>query len=154
MTLEDTLVNESFRDEEYCLLYHINVGYPMLDAGARIVADVVKCESRTPWSEKNVDTRYEMSGDLPNDEETCYFLTLKKPEISLVNDKIGKVLTVSYSGDTLPHFVEWKSMASGDYALGLEPCTTELDDRFAYQTIKANETIVFTTSISVKKCAK
>ena len=27
VTLEDTLVNEGYKDEEYCLLYHINVGY-------------------------------------------------------------------------------------------------------------------------------
>ena len=60
-----------------------------------------------------------------------------------------KTLTVSYSGDTLPHFVEWKSMASGDYAVGLEPCTTELDDRFAYQTVKAQEQISFSATITV-----
>ena len=32
VTLEDTLVNEGYKDEEYCLLYHINVGYPILAA--------------------------------------------------------------------------------------------------------------------------
>ena len=36
LTLEDTLQNEGVREEDYCLLYHINVGYPMLDAGARV----------------------------------------------------------------------------------------------------------------------
>jgi hypothetical protein len=57
---------------------------------------------------------------------------------------------VSYTGDTLPHFVEWKSQASGDYAMGLEPCTTELDDRFTYRRIGAGEKIVFGVSISAK----
>ena len=57
---------------------------------------------------------------------------------------------MSYSADTLLHFVEWKSMASGDYALGFEPCTTELDDRFAYKTIKSNEKISFVINISAK----
>ena len=105
-------------------MYHINIGYPMLDDGARIIADVQKCESRTAWAEQNKDTAYNMSGSIAGQEETCYFLTLERPEISLVNEKLGKELTVSYSADTLPHFVEWKSMASGDYALGFEPCTT------------------------------
>jgi len=77
-------------------------------------------------------------------------MTLKKPQISLVNEKLGKTLTVLYSGDTLPHFVEWKSMASGDYALGFEPCTTELDGRFAYKILSPGETVVFETSIAVK----
>ena len=141
VTLEDTLVNEGYKTEEYCLLYHINVGYPMLDDGVKVIADVESYTPRTAWAKQNVATMYEMSASIPNQEETCYFLKLKKPEITLVNEKIGKRFTVSYSGDTLPHFVEWKSMASGDYALGLEPCTTELDNRFAYKTIEVGEEI-------------
>ena len=149
VTLEDTLINEGYKPEEYCLLYHINVGYPMLDEGAKIVADVDSCVPRTAWSKQNEATMYEMSASVPNQEETCYFLTLSKPEISLLNEKIGKRFTVSYSGDTLPHFVEWKSMASGDYALGLEPCTTELDDRFSYILIRPNEKILFAVTLKI-----
>lgn len=151
ITLEDALVNEGYKTEEYCLLYHINVGYPMLDDGAKIVADVKNYTPRTAWAKQNEDTMYKMSDSVPNQEESCYFLKLKKPEITLVNEKIGKKFTVSYSGDTLPHFVEWKSMASGDYALGLEPCTTELDERFAYKTIEAGEKIKFFINISIAK---
>ena len=153
VTLEDTLVNEGYKTEEYCLLYHINVGYPMLDDGVKVIADVESYTPRTAWAKQNEATMYEMNASTPNQEETCYFLNLKKPEITLVNGKIGKEFTVSYSGDTLPCFVEWKSMASGDYALGLEPCTTELDDRFAYKTIEVGEEIKFFVKILItKKC--
>lgn len=153
VTLEDTLVNEGYKTEEYCLLYHINVGYPMLDDGAKVIADVESYTSRTAWAKQNEATMYAMNDAVPNQEEACYFLKLSKPEIALVNEKIGKKFTVSYSGDTLTHFVEWKSMASGDYALGLEPCTTELDNRFAYKTIEVGEKIKFLVYISItKKC--
>ena len=151
VTLEDKLVNEGYKDEEYCLLYHINVGYPMLDDGAKIVADVENYTPRTAWAKQNEGAMCAMSASVPNQEETCYFLTLKKPEITLINEKIGKKFTVSYSDDTLPHFVEWKSMASGDYALGLEPCTTELDDKFAYKTIRSKESMAFMVILSVTK---
>jgi hypothetical protein len=151
VTLEDTLVNEGYKTEEYCLLYHINVGYPMLDDGAKVIADVESYTPRTAWAKQNEATMYAMSDAVPNQEEACYFLKLSKPEIALVNEKIGKKFTVSYSGDTLPHFVEWKSMASGDYALGLEPCTTELDDRFAYKTIEVGEEIKFFVKILITK---
>ena len=50
----------------------------------------------------------------------------------------------------MPCFIEWKSMASGDYILGLEPATTELDNRFAYRTIEAGEEIVFSLKFSVE----
>ena len=151
VTLEDTLVNEGYNTEEYCLLYHINVGYPMLDDGVKVIADVESYTPRTAWAKQNEATMYEMNASTPNQEETCYFLNLKKPEITLVNEKNGKEFTVSYSGDTLPCFVEWKSMASGDYALGLEPCTTELDDRFAYKTIEVGEEIKFFVKILIAK---
>ena len=154
ITLEDVLINEGYRDEEYCLLYHINVGYPMLDDGAKIIADVGDFTPRTDWAKQNSATMYEMSESIPNQEEACYFLKLNTPEISLVNEKIGKKFTVSYSGDTLSYFVEWKSMASGDYALGLEPCTTELDDKFTYRTIQKGEQVRFCINISVEKKCK
>ena len=151
VTLEDTLVNEGYKTEEYCLLYHINVGYPMLDDGVKVIADVESYTPRTAWAKQNEATMYAMNDAVPNQEEACYFLKLSKPEIALVNEKIGKKFTVSYSGDTLTHFVEWKSMASGDYALGLEPCTTELDDRFAYKTIEVGEKIKFFVKILITK---
>mgnify|MGYP003304346606 CR=1 FL=1 len=151
VTLEDTLVNEGYKDEEYCLLYHINVGYPMLDDGAKVIADVESYTPRTAWAKQNEATMYEMNAPMPNQEETCYFLKMNKPEISLVNKKTGKNFTISYSGETLPCFVEWKSMASGDYALGLEPCTTELDDKFAYRMIRSKESITFIVVLSVRK---
>jgi hypothetical protein len=74
---------------------------------------------------------------------------LAKPQISLVNEKSGKRFMLSYSADTLPHFVEWKSMASGDYALGFEPSTTELDDRFQYRKIAPGEKIRFSLELTV-----
>lgn len=106
VTLEDTLVNEGYKVEEYCLLYHINIGYSMLDKGAKIVVDVENYTPKTEYAEQNETTMYEMSAPLANQEETCYFLTLNKPEISLLNGKIGKKFTVSYSGDTFSRFVE------------------------------------------------
>ncbi|MBR6727663.1 MAG: hypothetical protein IKM08_05680 [Clostridia bacterium] len=34
-----------------------------------------------------------------------------------------------------PHFIKWQSMASGNYALGLEPATTVPDGGFAYKQL-------------------
>ena len=150
LRLEDTLVNEGYRTENYCVLYHVNFGYPLLDEGARIVADVAKCDPRTDWARENEATVCEITEPLPEQKETCYFLTFNQPRISLINDKLGKSVTLSYSGDTLPHFVEWKSMACGTYALGFEPTTTELDDRFAYKTLDAGESVRFWIELDLK----
>ena len=151
VSVKDTLTNETYRDEQYCLLYHVNIGYPMLDDGAKVVADTDLCQPRTPWAEKNIETAYEISVPTPNMEETCYYLEPKSSTVSLINEKIGRKFTVSYSGDTLPNFLEWKNMTSGDYALGLEPCTTKLDDLFEYSTIKAGQTIVFNVNLKISE---
>ncbi|MDD6995707.1 MAG: DUF4432 family protein [Candidatus Borkfalkiaceae bacterium] len=148
--ITDTLENRGYIEENYCLLYHVNVGYPMLDAGAKIVANVKNATARTPWAKENECSMYEMNDAKPCQEETCYFLDMTTPTVSLINEKIGKMFTLSWSNDMLPHFVEWKSMASGDYALGLEPCTTKLDDYFTYNSIKAGEKKVFSLSIQIQ----
>ena len=151
VSIEDVLTNAGYQDENYCTLYHINVGYPMMDEGARIVGDVAECRARTPHSRAMLDKVYEVGAPIPNTEETCYFLTLNTPELSVVNDKLGKTLTVSYSADTLPCFVMWKSEVSGDYALGFEPATTELDGGFAYRTLKPAGSVLHRINITVKR---
>lgn len=149
VTVRDRLTNESYRQEEYCLLYHVNLGYPMVDAGARVVTDAGTCLPRTPWAEENMDTLFDITVPMPNREETCYYFEDQKPEVSLVNEKLGKIFTVSYSGATLPNFLLWKNMMSGDYAVGLEPCTTKLDHLLQYSKLKAGETVEFYVDIRI-----
>ncbi len=148
--LNDELYNGAFAAQDYCLLYHINVGYPMLDEGVKIKIDAEKIEGRNAWAESHLDTRDVMSGDLPSDEERCYFIKTVSPVAEVVNEKLGKIFRLEYSKDTLPCFVQWNSFASGDYALGLEPATTELDDRFRYNSLGAGKSVEFKLKLSVK----
>ena len=149
LEITDTLENCGTRAEDYCLLYHVNVGYPMLVAGAELLDDAEEVIPRTPWAAKHLAERKKIGTPVDNEEEMCYFLRLKTPRVILKNAALGKQFTLEWSQETLPHFVEWKSMASGDYALGLEPCTTELDDRFAYRRLAAGETVKLFLRLSV-----
>ena len=150
INLCDQLINESYRDEEYCVLYHFNVGYPMLDNGGKVIADIEEIKPRNAWAEENISTALLIEEDVPNKEETCYFIKLKEPKVAYVNEKLNRELSISYSNDTLPCFTLWKSMASGDYALGLEPCTSELDDNFNRKVVKAGKSVKFELSLSIK----
>ena len=150
LEISDTLENCGTREEEYCLLYHVNVGYPMLDEGAELLDDAGEIIPRSPWAAEHIGSRRAIGAAVANQEEMCYFLRLKTPSVSLRNPKINKMFTLKWSQETLPCFVEWKSMAAGDYALGLEPCTTELDDGFAYRRIAAGETICFSLQMRVQ----
>lgn len=150
LTLEDTLINRGTREEDYCLLYHFNLGYPMLDEKVRIESETEQVIPRNEYAAKNLENRTSFLPAIPNEPERCYFIKHKKPVVTVTNDLLGKSFTLSYSDDTLPCFVQWNSPASLDYALGLEPATTLLDDRFEYKKIRQNEKIRFRFELKVK----
>ncbi len=149
--INDSITNLGYKEEGYCILYHVNLGYPMLDEGATIVADIESVKARTPFAEETKSEMLTMTDSVPNQEETCYFIKMKEGKATLVNDKIKKAFTIKWSKDTLPEFVEWKSMGSGDYALGLEPCSTELDGGFKYKYLKPQESVEFSVTLTVEK---
>ncbi len=149
VTVEDTLFNRGYRDEEYCLLYHINLGYPMLDKGVNIEAEEEEVTPRTAWAKEREGDRKVFTADVPNEEERCYFIKHKTPCVTVTNEKLGKRFTLNYSQETLPCFVQWCSSASGDYALGLEPSTTFLDEKFGMRKLAAGQSKTFCLRFSV-----
>ena len=148
LQLEDTLVNRGAREENYCLLYHINFGYPMLDEGVEIAADLSDIVPRTPKAAENSAELVKFAAPMDNEEERCYFLTNKGNSVSVTNKKLGTRAVVTYSKDTLPYLVQWNSPASQDYALGIEPATSFLDDGFCYRQIGPKETVSFSIGLS------
>lgn len=140
VTIETEICNEGYTDAEYCVLFHMNVGYPMLDDGVCIQADVRSTQPRTPWAAKNVATCFTMENPLANTEEQVFFHRVNNGNVTVINKKLGKKMTFTYDSEMLPHLIEWKSMVSGSYALGIEPSTTTLDGDFERKKIAAGET--------------
>ena len=141
LKLTDRLENRAFRDEKYCLLYHINVGYPIVDVGAKVSGNFVSSSPRNLWAKHEMRTMLEMEPPKDNFEENCFFHLTKDGVMSITNRKLGKRFTVKSS---LKKFVQWKSRASGDYVMALEPCTCWLDDKFCYQVLKSGKSITNT----------
>ena len=148
--IEDLLVNRAFRDEKYCMLYHVNVGYPIVDAGAKIVGYFVESKPRTPWAEREMAKMREVEPPLANAEETCYFHKTKDGKMSIENARLGKRFTVASS---LRKFVQWKSRASGDFVVGLEPCTCWLDDELKYSVLEPGKSAKHTLVLKVEDIA-
>ena len=150
LLIHDTLINRGTKEENYCLLYHVNLGYPMLDEGVKVLADVESIAPRTPYAETKMANYNVFEAPIDNEEETCYFITTKNDSIAVENQKLGKRFTLKYSKNTLPCVVQWNSPASQDYALGIEPATCFLDDRFEYKTIKPNQKIAFSLEMDLE----
>lgn len=139
--LTDRLSNLAFRDEKYCMLYHVNVGYPFVDEGAKIEGRFVKSLPRTEWAKHEMSKMLDIEPPEDNLEETCYFHQTADGAMAIVNRRLGKKFTVKSS---LKKFVEWKSRASGDYVIGLEPCTSWLDGELKYSVLKPGKSVTHT----------
>ena len=144
----DEIINDGYLNAEYCIMYHTNFGYPMLDSGVTVTAPITSTVPRTDYAKKVVDGCFVMDEPKADNEETVYFHTVKKGDITVKNEKLNKSVTITYNEEILPYFIEWKSMVSGAYALGIEPATTTLDGDFAKNTIKPKESVK--TGIKVK----
>lgn len=151
LCVEDELINRGTKEEEYCLLYHINLGYPMLDEGVEIYSETEEVIPRTDWSAERIADRTVFTDCVDNEDERCYFIRNKVPCVQVTNRKLGKRFTLNYSADTLPCFVQWSSAASGDYALGVEPTTTFLDDRFEYKKLAVGNSVRFSIKMQIEK---
>lgn len=119
----DTVENRGFSPAPLINLYHINFGYPLLDAGARVYFSTSEVAPRDKVAEKGMP-KYGLIEEPEVDKaEECFIHTGGHgAQFSLLhNEKLGLAAVVHYDGDAMPYFNEWKCMAAGDYALGLEP---------------------------------
>ena len=133
-TLTDVIENQSCRSEPLMLLYHINIGYPLLDEGTKLFLPTRRVLPRDDISAPHCG-RWNIM-DAPRDNEPEYvFLHEPVPDdsgvvrICVVNETLELGLEVTYASKNLPRFMEWKSTASGDYVLGLEPANSSVFGR-------------------------
>ena len=138
-TLTDEIENQSFRDEPLMLLYHINIGYPLLDEGTKLYLPTRKVTPREELSAPHVD-RWNVMDAAKDNEPEYVFIHDPIPDAEgrmcacVVNERLSLGLMISWSAKNLPFFMEWKSTASGDYVLGLEPANSSVYGRPWHET--------------------
>ena len=134
ITVTDEIENQSYRPEPLMLLYHINLGYPLLDEGTEIL---LPTRSVTPRDEtsRGHENRWNVM-DAPKDNEPEYVFIHEpiadeqgRVVVCVLNEKLGLGLRLTYTAANLPRFMEWKSTASGDYVVGLEPANSAVYGR-------------------------
>jgi hypothetical protein len=134
--LEDTLENLTARETQYMILYHSNFGWPMLDEGLRCIFPKAKITPRTPQAEAGLADAEKITAPVDGFFEHCFFREAEPDENGwathkIENDKIGVGAYISQDLSTLPILLQWKSMAPGGYALGLEPTNNYINGRSA-----------------------
>ncbi len=149
LTINDTLVNKGYVDTDYVLLYHINYGYPFLDECLRIEMPNEKSEPLTEVAEANKGDMFRITAPIDGGDEYVYYHILKEGRVRLENTEKQIAVEMFYDVKDFPVTLEWKSMISGDYALGIEPSLTRFDT-FKMQSLKAKESKTYQIKIKFK----
>ena len=128
LTITDTVENHGDTVSPVMVLYHINMGYPLLSEKAEVVIPSVKVTPRDDHAAKEISTHLTVHKPTAGFQEQCYyheFADLGKAKI--YNPDIGLGLAITFDTKQLNSFCQWKMMGKHDYALGLEPgnCTPD-----------------------------
>lgn len=134
--ITDVIENQDFKDDEVMLLYHLNAGYPLLDEGSEYITAIRDIEPMSENSQSHLLEHTRMSAPVDGAEEDLYCIRPGKDAegygaACLINPKLGIGLYVKFLTDELPYMIEWKSMKSGDYALGMLPSNCKPVGRIA-----------------------
>jgi hypothetical protein len=131
LRVHDVVVNEGFERVPLQILYHINVGYPVLDTTSYLLAPSKLIIPRDADSASAKDHHKFSQSPTPKYREKCYYHEMAPADdrrgwAALVNPDIddGFGVYVKWRLDTLPLMTQWKMMGEGTYVMGLEPCNS------------------------------
>ena len=134
ITIIDSIENNGFKAEPMMLLYHFNFGYPLLDENAVVLLPTLKTTPRDREAQKDFDIWNKMEPPVDNEPERVYLHELAAYQngdtfACLFNMQKNIGIRIKFNKFYLPKFVQWKSIASGDYVMGLEPTNSDVYGR-------------------------
>jgi galactose mutarotase-like enzyme len=141
-TIRDEVQNYSNAPATMQLLYHVNFGLPLLDAGSQVVAPAKTVAPRNDHAAEGIKTWDSYPAPEPGFEEMVYFLELNaagdgKTRALLKNAHATRGVSLIWSKLQLPYFTIWKDTAGENdgYVTGLEPGTNFPNPR-SFETTK------------------
>ncbi|HHT78632.1 MAG TPA: aldose 1-epimerase family protein [Actinobacteria bacterium] len=131
LVIEDTVENIGHAKSPLMILYHINIGYPVLDADSEVIEDKASIIPNDDTAKKEIGIFNKFSNPIKGFVERCYFHDIQADgegysNIALINSRFrggqGIGLWIRFNKDNLPYLTQWKQMGMGEYVCGLEPC--------------------------------
>jgi hypothetical protein len=142
LSVRDEIENFSASPTTMQMLYHINFGLPLLDAGSRVVAPVKTLVPRTPHAASGVKAWDSYSAPEPGYEEMVYFFELHAADDGtsrtlLKNAHATRGVSLVFNKQQLPWFTLGKNTTgeADGYVTGLEPGTNFPNPR-SFETAK------------------
>lgn len=162
ITITDVVSNRGVRPSPLMMLYHINIGFPMLGENAQLDAAVERTTARNAEAQKGIAAWAQCQKPTPGGVEQCFYHDIKAGDdgmarMMLRNRDAGMAIEVAYRKAELPFFTQWKMMGEQEYVMGLEPGNCHPEGQSAekamgtLQTIEPDQTVSFKTVITLSR---
>ena len=136
--VHDVVENLGSRTEPHMLVYHFNVGYPLLDEDAELLVNSVRAEGVDERSQAVAATCGRVAAPTPDFEEEVLQHDVTPGPDGLVTAAVhnpaflggrGLALVIRYRKDQLPNLVQWRNFRERAYVMGVEPANCDIRGR-------------------------
>lgn len=126
ITVTDRVENAGYDRVEHMLLYHINIGFPAVDADAELLSPSRRITPRDAAAEEGQERARTLDAPIPGYHEKAYFHDLGAAAggttgTAVVNRKLNFGVYVKFNRNELPWYSQWKQMGQRNYVVGMEP---------------------------------
>ncbi|KPK47860.1 MAG: hypothetical protein AMK72_07815 [Planctomycetes bacterium SM23_25] len=136
--IADRITNAGYAPSAAMLLYHVNLGWPLVSETSRLLVNVESIRPVTDRAAAAQDRHAEFQPPTEGFEEEVYQIVPKAggdglARAAIVNPALdgGFGVSVAWTLDTLPQMAEWKMMGQGTYVVGVEPMNCPFPPREA-----------------------
>lgn len=124
--VEDLVTNEGFTPQPHMILYHCNLGFPLVSERSRLHLEAEATTARDADAEAGLSEWRSFQAPTPGYREQVFQHIPKadaegRVTVLVENPDLGLGLRMGYAKDSLPQLFQWKMMGQGAYVLGLEP---------------------------------
>lgn len=138
--IHDEVVNQGYGAAGLMLLYHCNIGWPVVADGAVLLPPRATVVPRDARAEAGLDVHRTFTAPVDGFEEQVFEHVLAEPRparasIAIANPGYaptgGIAVAVEFDPAQLPHLWHWRMLGPGMYLTGLEPATCGILGRAA-----------------------
>ena len=136
--IEDEIENIGFSESPLMLLYHCNLGFPLIDESAEVMVKSKISGFKEGSPTDDAGDYNKISAPVNSIAERVYYHDVRADSsgycsAGILNKNIGDgrklELTMRYKKDQLPFLAQWKMMGEGEYVVGLEPANCHVEGR-------------------------
>ena len=132
--IHDKVENRGFNDELLMILYHFNIGYPLLDQDAELLMPSREVYPRDAEASKGTHNYHQMQPPTHAYAEQVFYHDLKTDVggntcVAIVNRKLELGIAFYFNKKQFFNLTQWKQMGEGEYVIGIEPCNCYVGGR-------------------------